>query len=178
MAIKYAILGLLSWRALSGYDLKKIIADSVSFYWSGNNNQIYKALIQLHEQGLVEIEVQQQENYPARKVYTITARGAAELREWVLSAPELTQFRNTFLVQLAWADQLDGAELDGLLARYEREVETQVLILQERERRGVLNPARTPREAYLWREIAGYFTTAYANELAWVRALRQEVAKL
>ncbi len=172
MSIKYAILGLLSWRPMSGYDLKKIIAESMSFYWSGNNNQIYKTLVQLHTEGLVDIEVQQQENYPARKEYKISERGAAELRTWVLSAPELTQFRNTFLIQLAWGDQLDGTELDGLLARYERQVEMQVLILEERERRGVLNPARTPREAYLWREISSYFVTAYANELAWVRALR------
>jgi PadR family transcriptional regulator, regulatory protein AphA len=178
MAIKYAILGLLSWRPLSGYDLKKIIADSVSFYWSGNNNQIYKSLVQLHEEGLVDIEVKQQENYPARKEYTITERGVAELRDWVLSAPELTQFRNTFLIQLAWADQLRGGELDELLARYEHEVEMQLLMLQERERRGTLNPARTPREAYLWREISHYFVNAYASELAWVRGLRQGVAVL
>ena len=104
MSIKYAILGLLSWRPMSGYDLKKIIAESMSFYWSGNNNQIYKTLVQLHTEGLVDIEVQQQENYPARKEYKISERGAAELRTWVLSAPELTQFRNTFLIQLAWGD--------------------------------------------------------------------------
>ncbi len=51
-------------------------------------------------------------------------------------------------------------------------------MLQERERRGVLNPARTRREEYLWREISGYFTAAYANELAWVRKVRAEVATL
>ncbi len=80
MAIKYAILGLLSWKPLSGYDLKKIMVDSAAFYWSGNNNQIYKTLVQLHEEGLVEIEVRQQENYPPRKEYTITDQGAAALR--------------------------------------------------------------------------------------------------
>ena len=147
MTIKYAILGLLSWRPLSGYDMKKIIADSMSFYWSGNNNQIYKTLIQLQQEGLVDSEVQQQENYPARKEYTITAQGETELRNWVLSAPELTQYRNTFLIQLAWADCLSAEELDELLARYEHEVEMQVLMLEERGRRGTLNPARTPREA-------------------------------
>ena len=178
MTIKFAILGLLSWHPLSGYDMKKIIADSISFYWSGNNNQIYKTLVQLHQEGLVDIEVQQQENYPARKEYTITAQGESELRNWVLSAPELTQFRNTFLNQLAWADRLSAEELDGLLARYEHEVEMQVLMLEERGRRGTLNPARTPREAYLWREISGYFVTAYTNELAWVRGLRQGAAAL
>ncbi len=178
MAIKYAILGLLSWKPLSGYDVKKVMADSAAFYWSGNNNQIYKTLVQLHEEGLVEIEVRQQENYPPRKEYTITEQGAAALRAWVLAEPEPTQFRNTFLIQLAWADQLDRAELDGLLARYEHEVEMQLLMLQERERRGALNPARTAREALLWQAMNGYFTTAYANELAWVRTLRVEAAKL
>ena len=79
---------------------------------------------------------------------------------------------------LAWADQLEAAELDGLLARYEHAVEMQVLMLQERERRGVLNPARTPREEFLWREISSYFTAAYAAELAWVRKLREEVVTL
>ena len=175
MTIQYAILGLLSWRPLSGYDLKKIIADSTAFYWSGNNNQIYKALVQLHVEGMVAVEVQEQENYPARKEYRITEQGAAELRRWVLSAPEPAQFRSTFLLQLAWADQLDRAELDDLLARYEHAVEIQLLMLQERERRGALNPARTPREAYLWQEISNYFVAAYANELAWVRSLRQGV---
>ena len=51
----------------------------------------------------------------------------------------------------------------------------QTLILGERERRGNLNPARTGREEYLWREIGGYFLTAYTDELAWVRKLRKEV---
>jgi DNA-binding PadR family transcriptional regulator len=175
MSIKYAILGLLSWRPLSGYDLKKIIADSMVLYWSGNNNQIYKTLVQLHADGLVESDVQEQENYPARKEYTITTAGAAALREWALSTPEPAQFRSTFLIQLAWAHQLDDAELDELLARYEHEVNMQLLMLQEQERRGVLNPARTRREEYLWREISSYFTTAYVNELAWVRSLRQGI---
>ncbi|RPI32756.1 MAG: DUF4180 domain-containing protein, partial [Chloroflexota bacterium] len=42
MDIKFAILGYLSWRPFSGYDLKKLFADSAAFYWSGNNNQIYR----------------------------------------------------------------------------------------------------------------------------------------
>ena len=45
MSIEYAILGLLSWKPFSGYDLKKIIAESEVYYWSGNNNQIYNSLV-------------------------------------------------------------------------------------------------------------------------------------
>jgi DNA-binding PadR family transcriptional regulator len=178
MTIQSAMLGLLSWRPLSGYDLKKIMAESSAFYWSGNNNQIYRTLVQLHKDGLVASRVNRQENYPERKEYTITPAGEAALHQWVLSQPELPEFRSTFLVQLAWADRLTPDELDDLLARYTQRVETQLLILRERERRGNLNPARTPREAYLWRKIEDYFVTAYSQELAWVQTLRKEVAAL
>ena len=44
MTLEYAILGLLSWKPFSGYDLKKIFSDSPIYYWSGNNNQIYRTL--------------------------------------------------------------------------------------------------------------------------------------
>ena len=132
MAIRYALLGLLSWRPATGYDLKKMIAESSFLYWSGNNNQIYTTLVELHHEGLVSNEVQQQEHYPARKVYTITEKGQAELRQWVQAAPELPQLRSSFLIQLAWADQLAPGELDTLLAKYEYEVQMQVLMLQEK----------------------------------------------
>ena len=83
MSIKYAILGLLSWKSLSGYDLKKMIADSAALYWSGNNNQIYKTLVQLLDEELVTSEVHYQENLPPRKVYTINEKGQDELKKWV-----------------------------------------------------------------------------------------------
>jgi DNA-binding PadR family transcriptional regulator len=53
MSIEYAILGILSWRPLSGYDLKKMIEGSAALYLSGNNNEIYRTLVSLHDQGLV-----------------------------------------------------------------------------------------------------------------------------
>lgn len=175
MNIKFAILGFLSWKSLSGYDLKKIFAESQSLYWSGNNNQIYKSLVQLHQEGLVESEIQLQENNPARKLYTITASGRYTLREWLTSQPEPPHLRNTFLIQLAWADQLNDNELDRLLISYEEELKMQLLIHTERERRGLLNPARTDREKLLWQMIAQNWSAVYENELSWVKQLRCEL---
>ena len=172
MTIQYAILGLLSWRPFSGYDLKKVFADSAAFYWSGNNNQIYKALVQLHEEGLVTQEIQHQESLPAKKIYTLTEKGRAALKQWVLFTPELPQFRNTFLIQLAWADLLDGDELDALLAKYEKEVRVQMLMQQEKANREEASPARTRREAYLSEMISQNIISAYENELSWVRKVR------
>ncbi len=89
MSIKYAILGVLSWKPSTGYDLKKIFEESSIMYWSGNNNQIYKTLVQLLVEDLVTNEVLHQESTPSKNIYTITDRGAAALKEWVLSTPEL-----------------------------------------------------------------------------------------
>jgi PadR family transcriptional regulator AphA len=175
MSIKLAMLGFLSWKPFSGYDLKKMLCDSLAFYWTGNNAQVYRTLLQLERDGLVSREVQAQEKYPPRKVYSITTEGTAALREWVASAPELPEVRNTFLVQLAWADCLGAEELDALLARYENEVEMQLLMREEMRRRGVLNPARTPRETFLWKMIEDNGIAALECELAWVRRVRREM---
>jgi PadR family transcriptional regulator AphA len=178
MSIKYAILGFLSWRPLTGYDLKKMFSDSTFIYWSGNNNQIYRTLVALHKEGLVSGEVEIQASGPARKIYTITQAGQADLRQWTLSAPELPQLRNTFLIQLAWADQLSAEELDGLLATYENEVHMQMLMSQEEKRRQRVNPGRSARETCLWAMISDNWIAFYENELNWIQKLRGELDKL
>jgi DNA-binding PadR family transcriptional regulator len=170
MDIQYAILGLLSWRSLSGYDLKKIISESDLFYWSGNNNQIYHSLIHLHKQGLVTQQVQYQESLPAKKIYSITSQGQAELRRWLLLNPELPELRNSFLIQLAWADTLSDEEIDDLLARYEREMDVQLRMRQAEIPSAA--PDRTPRETYLWRKILENRMAVYQHELDWVRQVR------
>ena len=175
MSITYALLGFMSWRPFTGYELKKLLSDSLAFYWTGNNAQIYRTLIELHRQELVTQEVQVQEKYPPRKVYTITDKGRAALREWVASTPEPPELRNRFLVQLAWADSLDRASLDGLLAGYEHEVEMQLLMRREMRKRGTVSPARTPRETFLWKMIDENGIAACESELAWVRKLRRDM---
>lgn len=188
MSIEHAILGLLNLQPLSGYDIKKMFAGSAVIYWSGNNNQIYTTLVKLHENELVTVEVELQANRPSRKIYSITAKGKAELKKWLLSEPEPPQLKNSFLVQLAWADQLSPDELDSLLGKYESEMQMQVYMLQTQERQKNLSPsgiprdayinitmARTAREAKLWSMIQENWISFYENELSWVRKLRQEL---
>ena len=174
--INYAILGLLSWRAMSGYDIKKLFSDSAAMYWSGNNNQIYTTLVKLHKDGLVSREVRQQESLPAKKIYTITPAGKDALRNWVLSEPEYPQLRNSFLIQLAWADQLSQAELDQLLNQYQEELEAQKLIIKTQSERKVLAPERSEREIVLWEMISENWVSFYENELAWLEKLRKRLS--
>ena len=176
MSIKYAILGFLSWEPLTGYDLKKRFAESEVLYWSGNNNQIYRALVELHQDGWVTQAIHDQPSGPSRKVYTITDKGRAALRQWVLTTPEPPQMRSPFLIQLAWADQLGAGELDDLLAAYEEEVRVKLLMLREQAKRTPDTPDRAPREALMWHAMATHVQEFYEWELAWVRELRVDLS--
>jgi len=188
MSIEHAILGLLSLNSLSGYDIKKMFEGSVALYWSGNNNQIYKALIKLHEQGWVSRETQSQDGSPTRRIYSITEQGLEELRRWVFTNPEIPQVRNSFLIQLAWADLLTANELNDLLERYESELRMQLaMLLFQKQQRDVspsgisrdayinVSAARTPRETFLWNMILENWLSYYQAELNWVCKLRTEL---
>ncbi len=175
MDIKYALLGFLNWKPATGYEMKKLVAESVAFEWSGNNNQIYTSLVQLAGEGLVTQEVQVQERYPARKVYTITEAGRQELRNWLTEAIEPPQFRKLFLVKLAWSHQLGNDELIDILNRYKNEIELQIDLLQERIQKGIVNPSRSPRERYLWNRISVNYLTGYSVELMWVEQIIEDI---
>jgi DNA-binding PadR family transcriptional regulator len=189
MLIEYAILGLLSWRPLTGYDIKKMFTGSSALYWSGNNNQIYTTLVKLHEKELVTREVELQEDSPPRKTYSITAQGREELHKWLFTEPEPPLLKNSFLIQLAWADQLNPDELDALCEKYEAEMQIQLSMLQIQQKQGNISPsgalrdayinpglARTPREAVLWSMIQENWISFYENELNWTRELRNQLA--
>jgi len=172
MSIRHAILGFLSWKPASGYEIKKFLADSTWSHWSGNNNQVYTTLVQLHREGLVTVETVQQEKYPARKMYAIEPSGFDELRRWLVSMPELPELRSAFHVQLAWGELLGDDDIVDLLGRYERELEGQLLLRRELARRGREGPSRSPREAFLWKRIDESGMAALETELEWTRATR------
>jgi DNA-binding PadR family transcriptional regulator len=204
LSIRCAILGFLSWKPFTGYELKKLFADSLSFHWSGNNNQIYGTLVELHKDGAVSIEVLQQEKLPAKKLYTITDAGLDELRGWLLSEPELPVFRSMAHTQLAWAERLTDEELDGVLASYERQLADQAIMCRETMRRAaaaaaeaalaaaagasgtavasaaasVAEPRRSEREELVWLAINEHRASFYESELAWARDLRQRLKDL
>ena len=177
MSIKFAILGLLCREPLSGYDLKKRIAESAALYWSGNNNQIYKTLVQLHGEELVTYEVMHQDDFPAKKVYAITGEGMAALKEWLVSPPELLEIRDDFLIRIAWADLLEAGQLGDLIDQYEEEVGVRLLMEREKARRKLAEGQKDARQALFERLVGENIVSFFENELKWLQKVRQEVGR-
>jgi len=178
MSIKYIVLGYLSWRPMTGYDIKKLIADSEILPWTANNNQIYQALVKLHNDKWVTKSIEEQIGTPNRHVYTITDAGIQALREWVVSEPEAPQTRKPFLHQLMWADSLDTQTMDAILEAYLNAVGEKLFFLRVQADERPNMPERTPREKYLWDMIHKNWIAQYETELSWIRQMRLELQEM
>jgi PadR family transcriptional regulator, regulatory protein AphA len=178
MSINYAILGILSYKSMTGYDLKKIIQDSNFMHWSGNNNQIYKSLTELLDKGMVTNVVKHQESSPTKKIYKITSEGLDALKEWVLSPAEISEIKKPFLVQLAWSKQLNTSELNMMIGEYENQVKMQLLMEQSNKGDTNFSPDRTELERTIWNFINDNIRRTYENELAWVQDLRRAISNI
>jgi PadR family transcriptional regulator, regulatory protein AphA len=172
--IKQVILGLLSETPLTGYDLKKRVSSSMLLPWSGNSNQIYKALLELHEEGLVSVEEQQQMSKPPRKLYTLTEQGHQALRQWLQSTPDIAQFQSPLLVQLLWADQVEQSLLCAMLEQYVKELSIHITMLREQVRRQTDSPAHSQDSSLVIRAMQ-HWIDLYEFHLQWIHKIRQSL---
>ena len=97
---KYAVLGLLTYAPLSGYDIRRIYAQSLGNFWSESYGHIYPILKRLVDEGFATRDVQHHGGKPDRHVYTITARGRDELHRWLALPPEPHKERVELLLKL------------------------------------------------------------------------------
>lgn len=176
MELKDVILGFLDWKQMTGYELKGMFSDSDYLPWSGNNNQIYTALVELEKEGLVEKQVVQQERLPAQKRYTATESGRRRLRAAVLQQAERTSLRNDFLLHLIWSECLTKEETTALIDGYQKETETELMMCREKAKRGGPKGGRSAREEYVWGMALQNRAMMLQAELNWLTMLRNGLA--
>jgi DNA-binding PadR family transcriptional regulator len=112
----YVVLGMIRLGARSGYEIKQMVELSIRFFWTISQVQIYPALRQLEEEGLVEGRDEPRGKLP-RRVYEITAAGERALAAWVAeAAPMPFELRDLGLVKLFFADVVEDADAGALLA--------------------------------------------------------------
>lgn len=81
--LKYAILGLLNQRDMSGYELMKQFESGLNEFWSAKHSQIYPELAKLTEEGSVAYQVQISGSVLQKKVYSITEAGRKDFLDWL-----------------------------------------------------------------------------------------------
>ncbi|MDP8221781.1 MAG: PadR family transcriptional regulator [Candidatus Lernaella stagnicola] len=142
MSIKYAILGLLQFKEMHGYRIKKLIERDFGFMWTVNYGQIYPALKSMLEDKWVTMSVEAKSNSPDRKLYSITEKGRQEFLSWLGAEPERRLFvRDPFLLRFTFFDLGDKVRalemIDGQIEFYETQLALRKAFTAERQRRDI-----------------------------------------
>lgn len=177
MSLRTAILGFLRIEPTSGYLLRKRFEGSVGSFWSVTQSQIYRELHALERDQAVVGEREDGNGRPDRVVYSLTARGEAELDEWLRAAVEPLRLRHPLLLRLVLAADLEPRVLDRVLADYAEGVATTRSEYNDRlASSDIFGLARSEREATLWRLSIEHGLVWCDAELAWVDRARHELA--
>jgi DNA-binding PadR family transcriptional regulator len=123
---KLAVLGFLTWKPMSGYEVKKAIEGSVANFWSESFGQIYPILQELAEDGLATRETRGGDGAREQIVYTITAVGRAALGAWLAEPPVAERPRIELLLKLFFGRHIDRAtcirHVEAARARFQADV--------------------------------------------------------
>jgi PadR family transcriptional regulator, regulatory protein AphA len=108
---RYAVLGVLSIGPMSGYEIRKLVSESIGHFWGESYGQIYPTLRRLSEEGLAVVEREE----GGKKVYAVTEAGLGELRAWAEGPLEERPLRNELLLRLFFGRHVPKRRLIGLV---------------------------------------------------------------
>jgi len=126
MALPYVLLGLLSEKSSTGYDLARALELELAPLWRAEISQIYPALARLRRAGLVRLRVLGPHRGPRRNLYRITAAGRRELRRWVSQPAPPPRSKDEGLARLAFLDALSLEERRRVILQYDRSITEEI----------------------------------------------------
>ncbi|AXV37506.1 MAG: hypothetical protein CIT01_04485 [Methanobacterium sp. BRmetb2] len=120
MSLSYAMLGILTYSPMTGYNLKKVFDTSISQVWAASLSQIYRELSDLENKGYVSSNIQKQEDRPDKRIYNITREGRDAFLEWLKDSPEKISSvkRDAFMLRIFFGSNLEKKELLKQLQRF------------------------------------------------------------
>lgn len=141
---KYVILGLLTHGNLSGYDIKKIVENQLSHFWSESFGQIYPAIQELEGQGFIEPAEKKPDIREDKKLYKITNPGREELVAYLKRPVEEEKIRYEILLKLFFGGSLSDQEIIKQIMEFKARQEERLkeVAAYERELKSLLNISR------------------------------------
>ena len=163
MSIRYFILGLLTRKPMTGYDVKTSLEDLSWLVDVPSYGSLYPALHNLLEEGMVNVSVVPGDGKPSRKVYSITEAGTQVLQTWIHRPIETDISQKTFVMRLLLANNFSREGLIAYLKQRHTRMTTHLAALESRIE---INTAETSSEAE--RFAADYGLVIASAEIHWL----------
>ena len=171
----YAILGLLSVRPWTTYELAKQVTRSLNWFWPRAERKIYDEPKRLVDEGLATATKGHTGLRP-RTVYSITDEGRRALRDWLdePSAPRTIEFEA--MLKLFYADAGSLEQLTAVLADIEREAARRLADLRAMTERALDGDTEFPQRLHLNALGTRLYVEQETTVLRWARWARAQVA--
>jgi len=131
--VSYLVLGWISRRPATPYELKRMSAQSVGYFWEFPHSQLYAEPARLAKLGLLEAE--QEQTGRRRRVYSITEAGRRALADWLHEpSSEAPQIRDIGLLKLFFLDMSDSPKVVALARAQEQSHRDKLAVYEELER--------------------------------------------
>jgi DNA-binding PadR family transcriptional regulator len=115
---EYVILGILMQQGMHGYEIHHLLSSGLGRAWDAGISQVYALLKRLESSEKVVSTVEQQENRPAKHVYSITPKGRKAFLQWVHTPlGRMRDLRLAFLAKLFFIRELDLSGSDMLIKK-------------------------------------------------------------
>lgn len=170
MAIKnktrYAILGVISMKPSSGYDIKKFCDKTISHFWNENFGHIYPVLSQLEKEGLIILSDSSEGS--KRKIYEITGKGKKEFCEWLMQPFEPQPPRSEMLLKLSFGNYIPKEKVIEMVKEVKNIHESRLMEYKQMEESFLSdeNAKKHPQYAY-WLAPLRYGIIASEAALKW-----------
>lgn len=113
----HIILGCLSIRDMTGYEIKKLIGYSAGFFATIGYGSIYPTLRKLEAEGLV-VSRQTVKRGRLKKVYHLTDRGRQVFVDWLESPLDPLVFKYEMLLRTFFSRNLPEEKLKALISQH------------------------------------------------------------
>lgn len=114
--LRYILLGLLSKKSMSGYELNRSFKNEIGEFWQAKHSQIYPELAKMEERGIIEHEVEITGMKLEKKIYRLTEEGKILLNEWIHTLTnELPVNRDEFVLKLYFVKDVNDPALREII---------------------------------------------------------------
>ena len=124
------ILGFLNHEDLTGYEIKKRIDSSLSYFWGAGFGQIYPALKIMEKNSWVEKRSEISEKKHESIVYTITEKGRIQLINWLSAPVENEYVKYEILLKVFFGSMQKPQKNIENIEKFKNKYEGQIAILE------------------------------------------------
>lgn len=175
---KFAILGMLDFCPMSGYDIRKFAAASIAHFWKEDYGHIYPTLKLLLEEGLAKKEEVSGKGKPLRHLYSITGVGKKALAEWLQEMPNPPNLRIELLLKVFLGIRAKPERLSSMLEAQSNDCESalaELLVTEAHIKKEIAGGGARGREAKFQLMTLRYGKSYYESLGAWCRTTLDEL---